>query len=325
MSDYLNRVLITGGTGSLGKALISKLIERNCDRICSYARCEVRAAQLQAEFGDYPGLKVMIGDVRDRHRLEECLPGVDTVIHAAALKRVDGSTTHSGEIHRTNVDGTANVIAAALACSVKRVILISSDKAVHPQNPYGASKLMAEYEILEADQRGRHQDCRFAVCRYGNVLGSRGSVVGLWRSLTARGLPPSLTDVRMTRFWITMPQAVAFVLACIERMRGGEIFLPILPAARLIQLAEAIAPHSIMPLTGLRAGGEKIHERLLTDEESSRARWQTLGWKDETPDTIQVGGEAGDLVPDGFAYCSADGPFGWLGVEEMRNVLKEVH
>ena len=299
---------ITGGTGSLGRALIRHLLDAGAERVCSYARCEVRAARLEAEYMDHPNsqaLRVFVGDVRDPGRLRRVMPGCDVLIHTAALKRVDSGSYHPDEIVKTNVTGTENVIDAALTSGIRKVMFISSDKAVHPQNIYGTSKLMAEYCAISSNSWTQARGLAVSVCRYGNVLGSRGSVVELWRQAVAEGKPLRLTDERMTRFWITLDEAVAFILDSIQRMAGGEIFIPILPSAWLIDLAEAVAPGHPIELIGLRPGGEKLYERLLADEEGWRAKRQAGRIVVAPAHNFWGGPEIeGDPLPLGFTYAS---------------------
>ena len=319
------RFFITGGTGSLGRALIRYLLDAGAERVCSYARCEVRAANLEAEYQEHPNsqaLRIFVGDVRDQERLKRVMPGCDVVIHAAALKRVDSGAYHPDEMLKTNVDGTMNVIQAAMESGVKKLMLISSDKAVHPQNIYGATKLMAEYCAIAANSWTQARGLAVSVCRYGNVLGSRGSVLDIWRRQVAEGKPLQVTDSSITRFWITLEQAVAFILDSIERMAGGEIFLPILPSARLLDLARAVAPDHPFEIIGLRPGGEKLHERLLADEEAWRARKQPGRIVIAPAHNFWGGSEiTGDPLPPGFTYASDTNDW-FLTKEEISEWLK---
>lgn len=323
----MNKFFITGGTGSLGRALIQRLLDVGAERVCSYARCEMRAAKLEEEYQQHPNaqaLRVFVGDVRDRDRLERVMPGCDVVIHAAALKRVDSGSYHPDEMLKTNVLGTQNVIEAAAESGVRKVMLISSDKAVHPQNIYGASKLIAEYCAIASNSWTQARGLAVSVCRYGNVLGSRGSVVEIFRECVENGRWLKLTHLDMTRFWITMPQAVDFVLSSIEQMHGGEIFVPILPSLRLVDLAAAIAPGMVKQLVGLRPGGEKLAERLLSDEEASRARRQKDRIVIPPAHNFWGGPEVeGDPLPPEFTYASDTNDW-WLTKEEIAEWLKRV-
>lgn len=284
------RIAITGATGSLGGALVQALVtDPNVDRIVALSRDEVKSGDLAERFSSSVALRCVLGDVRDRHRLEQVFRGCDTVIHAAALKRITQSVYSPGEIIKTNVVGTMNVIDAAAAAGVSRVLVVSSDKAVEAANLYGASKAMAEGYATQSNSYVYPQGTRVACVRYGNVLGSRGSVVGVWRAQLARGEPLTMTDLRMTRFVITLPQAAAFCLEALDDMDGGEIFVPRLPAARVEDIAYAVAAvfHGVQPtdpgflcprvFSGLRPGGEKLHEALLSREEPSRTVWLDNG------------------------------------------------
>ena len=265
-------ILITGGTGSLGQALVHRLLEGGHQRVVVYSRDEWKQAQLAAQYPTAKALRCFLGDVRDQARLDQALYGIDTVIHAAALKRVDAIAYDPGEAIRTNALGSLHVIDAAIAAGVSRVVCISSDKAVAPTNFYGQTKALMEGYAVAANALGQPRGTAISVVRYGNVLGSRGSVVHLWRALVAAGQPLGITDARMTRFWITMSQAVELVCTALLRMQGGEIFVPKLSAARMIDVAEAMFPGYPTVVTGLRAGGEKLAESLLTPEEVTRTR-----------------------------------------------------
>lgn len=261
------RLLITGGTGSLGHALVKAFLAETDWQLVVFSRDELKQAHMRERFPD-PRLDFRLGDVRDERRLKVALWGVDAVVHAAALKRVDAVAGDPVEVFHTNVKGTFNVLQAALANHIPRTLLISSDKACHATNAYGSSKFAAECLAVAFNTYGYPQGCRASVLRYGNVLGSRGSVVHLWR----RQDPIQITAAGMTRFIVTMPLAVGLVMAALEDMCGGEIFVPRLKAARLEDLAEAVAPGVERQFVGLRPGGEKMHETLLTGEEATRSR-----------------------------------------------------
>src|SRR5215475_1256731 len=265
------RILITGGTGSLGTELVRQLLQRpasEIDRIAIYSRDEQKQEVMRQLFNDHPALRFFIGDVRDERRLELALTGIDTVIHAAALKIVPKGEYDPSEFMKTNVNGTNNVIHACIRMGVRKAILASTDKAVNPVNLYGSSKLMAEKlfvagNALSGSIGGR--GCKFSVVRYGNVVGSRGSVVPLWRALAGQGVPLPLTHPEMTRFWITLNQAADLVLSMIPVMKGGEIFVPKLPAYDLLALAWSIGEQG--DTIGIRPG-EKIHEALISPDEA---------------------------------------------------------
>lgn len=320
------KVLITGGTGSLGSALVRRLLKDEAERIVVYSRDEWKQAQFAQDLGrgsaSDPVLRFFLGDVRDLHRLEQAMHGCDTVIHTAALKRVDAVAYNPSEVRKTNIEGSANVTLAATWAGVAKVLMISSDKACMPTNVYGVSKAQMEHEAVAGNALTIPRGTRVSVVRYGNVLGSRGSVIHTWRAQAAQGLPLTLTHGEMTRFWIMMPQAVEFVLSSLQRMQGGEIFVPKLPAAWMLDLARAFAPEALLHIAEPRPGGEKIHEMLLTEEETARTLdlgdcylvvpplhpWTPREWQ---------GTPVGSL-----RYTSDNAPC--LSVEELRELLREL-
>lgn len=294
----MSSILITGGSGTFGRAFIrATLATGHWSRVISYSRDEMKAAAMVEEFGHHRPFKAFLGDVRDRDRLAVALRGVDTVVHAAALKRVDQGAYSPSEILQTNITGTVNVVTEAIDAGVTRVVVISSDKAVAPTNIYGATKYCAETYAVQANNYGHRSGTKIAAVRYGNVLGSRGSVVHIWRRQLGQGQQLTLTDPRMTRFIMTIEQAVALVWHAIDQMRGGEVFVPLLPSAYMIDLARAIAGDGEFVTTGLRPGGEKMAEALLNEEEPTRTRlidghlvvvpsqheWTSDGWTEGTP------------------------------------------
>ena len=317
-------LLITGGTGSFGKAFLSQILKtRQPDRVIVFSRDELKQYEMRAEFGEDPRIRFFIGDVRDQDRLRMALHGVDYVVHAAALKQVDTAEYNPMEYVKTNVLGSENVISASLEAGVKKVVALSTDKASSPINLYGATKLTADKLFISANHYGWSYGTTFSVVRYGNVMGSRGSVVPYFRSLASRGEPLTITDSRMTRFWITLPQAVDFVLESFETMVGGELYVPRIPSTKITDLAEAIAPGSPLVETGIRPG-EKLHEEMISREDSRRTIRQgnryvvlpTLAqWDFKEP--------PGDAVPDGFAYASDTNDL-WLSVDEIRALLAEL-
>lgn len=264
--------LITGGTGSFGKAFISLLLSNPSFRgnIRIFSRDEFKQYQIQQHYPDDLRLRYFIGDVRDMKRLRRAMSGVDVVVHAAALKQITIAEYNPFEVIKTNILGSQNVVEAALDTEVKRTLLISSDKAVHPVNLYGATKLVAEKIFIQGNAYVGRKKQMFSVTRYGNVLGSRGSVVPLFLKQAKKGLL-TITDKSMTRFWITLPQAAAFVIKSLQQMKGGEIFIPKLPSFKILDLARAIDPRASIQYTGIRPG-EKIHEDLIAPEESSLRR-----------------------------------------------------
>jgi UDP-N-acetylglucosamine 4,6-dehydratase len=321
-------VLVTGGTGSFGRQFVRAVLERyKPRRLVVFSRDELKQFEMQQQF-TAPCMRFFIGDVRDRERLEQAMRGVDIVIHAAALKQVPAAEYNPTECVKTNVHGAENVIAAAISNEVDRVIALSTDKAANPINLYGATKLVSDKLFIAGNNIAGGHRTRFAVVRYGNVVGSRGSVVPLFRKLLSEGaaeLP--VTDSRMTRFWITVEQGVAFVLRNLERMQGGEIFVPKIPSARITDLAEAIAPGTPIRIIGIRPG-EKLHEVMCPQDDSHL----TLEFLDHyviqpaiqfvTPINHARNrlGETGSPVPSGFEYNSGTNPY-FLSLPELRNLL----
>lgn len=269
-------ILITGATGSFGSRLLKELLtETKTQRVVVYSRDELKQYELQQQLESIPGAiartRFFIGDVRDQARLEMALYGIDYVVHAAALKQVTTAEYNPFECIHTNVIGAENVIRASLKTDVKRVIALSTDKAANPINLYGASKLASDKLFIAANNLGRPKECVFSVVRYGNVMGSRGSVIPLFQKLIADGsdhLP--ITDERMTRFWITLSQGVSFVMSCLETMSGGEVFVPKIPSMRITDVATALAPDLPQKMIGLRPG-EKLHEVMVPVDDASNA------------------------------------------------------
>ena len=317
-------ILITGGTGSFGRLYARTLLKRyQLSRLIVYSRDELKQLEMQQEF-THDCMRFFLGDVRDRSRLVQAMNGVDFVIHAAALKQVPAAEYNPTECIKTNIHGAENVIHAALANNVEKVIALSTDKAVNPINLYGATKLASDKLFVAANNlAGRHRT-RFAAVRYGNVVGSRGSVVPLFRRLIAEHadyLP--ITDPRMTRFWITLQEGVDFVLKNFERMRGGEIFVPRIPSVRIVELASAMAPNLPQRIVGIRPG-EKLHEVMCPADDCHL----TLEFEDyfviqpairftEAMDYTTTGlGETGRPVGEGFEYHSGKNPR-FLTIEEI--------
>jgi len=261
-------VLVTGGTGSFGKAFARHVLkERPPRRLIVFSRDELKQHEMQRALGfDDPCIRYFIGDVRDRERLNRAMHGVDIVIHAAAMKQVPACEYNPLEAVKTNIDGATNLVDAAIDNKVPRVVAISTDKAVNPVNLYGATKLVAEKLFVQGNSYAGGGVTRFSCVRYGNVLGSRGSVVPLFKKQRETGAI-TITDERMTRFWITLEQAVKFVVSCADQMQGGEIFVPMIPSMRLMDLARAVAPDCAIKQIGIRPG-EKLHEVLVSRDES---------------------------------------------------------
>lgn len=324
-------ILITGGTGSFGKRCVKTLLERfKPNRVVVYSRDELKQYEMAEEFNQ-PEMRYFIGDVRDRERLRQAMRGIDFVIHAAALKHVPVAEYNPMECIKTNVYGAENVIGAALDNNVERVIALSTDKAANPINLYGASKLASDKLFMAANNVAGYHRTRFSVVRYGNVVGSRGSVLPFFRKLAANGaheLP--ITDPRMTRFWITLQQGVDFVLESLNRMQGGELFVPKLPSARITDLANAVAPHLPHQIVGIRPG-EKLHG-IMCPRDDSRLTLEFNDYYVIRPSitfTMQIDyaisryGEQGRLVQDEFEYNSGTNPH-FLDVDELHSLLAEV-
>ena len=324
-------ILITGGTGSFGKRFVATVLKQfRPKRLVVFSRDELKQFEMQGQFGD-ECLRWFIGDVRDLQRLRQAMENVDIVVHAAALKQVPTSEYNPMESVKTNIHGAENVIQSTLDCGVKQVIALSTDKAANPVNLYGATKLVSDKLFITANNMvGRHPT-RFSVVRYGNVVGSRGSVEPLFRKLIKEGadhLP--ITDERMTRFWITLDQGVAFVLKCFGRMRGGEIFVPKIPSIRVTDLAQAMAPDLPTKIIGIRPG-EKLHEtmcpsddsRLTVEFDDHYVIAPTVTFFSRSNDfSINALGEKGTPVEQGFSYNAGSNPE-FLTVEQIR-ALHEV-
>ena len=260
-------VLVTGGTGSFGKKFVEIMLrDFQPKRLVIFSRDELKQHEMKASGFNHPSLRYFIGDVRDPGRLDRALAGVTVVVHAAALKQVPACEYNPFEAIQTNIMGGRNVIDASINQGVKRILALSTDKAVNPINLYGATKLCAEKMFVQANAYSGARDTRFSCARYGNVVGSRGSVIPMFLEQKRRG-KLTITDPRMTRFWITLEQGVKFVIRCIEQMHGGEIFVPKIPSMRLTDLAQAVAPGCEIEYIGIRAG-EKLHEALVSEDEA---------------------------------------------------------
>ena len=263
-------ILITGGTGSLGKSLVSYLLnETKVRRIAIFSRDELKQQQLRKDFQDDPRLRWFIGDVRDLDRLKRAFHDVDFVIHAAALKQVDTGEYNPMEFIKTNVLGSQNVIDAAIESGVKRVVALSTDKASSPINLYGATKLTADKLFVAANNYSFSYGTTFSVVRYGNVMGSRGSVIPFFQELAKQGEPLPITDLRMTRFWISINEAVKFIVESLQMMTGGELYVPKIPSMKIVDLARAVSPSSKLNEIGMRPG-EKLHEEMISADDSRR-------------------------------------------------------
>ena len=318
-------ILITGGTGSFGKKFIKILLEKyQPNKVIVYSRDELKQFEMGQVY-NAPCMRYFIGDVRDKERLMLAMKGVDFVVHAAALKQVPAAEYNPMECIKTNINGAQNVIDAAIANNVEKVIALSTDKAANPINLYGATKLASDKLFTSANNIVGDGRTRFSVVRYGNVVGSRGSVVPFFKGLIARGateLP--VTDARMTRFWLKLEDGVEFVLKNFQRMQGGEIFIPKIPSMRILDLAKAIAPEAKIKIIGIRPG-EKLHEVMCPSD----LYYETVEFPDhfvikpsieftEKIDyTTNALGEHGQMVEDGFDYNSGNNPH-FLTVEELK-------
>ncbi len=317
-------VLITGGTGSLGKALIDYLIRNTkVRRIAIYSRDELKQHNLRNEIGEDERLRWFIGDIRDLERLKRALHGVDFVIHAAALKQVDTGEYNPMEYIKTNVLGSQNVIDASIEAGVKKVVALSTDKASSPINLYGATKLTADKLFVAANNYSHSYGTTFSVVRYGNVMGSRGSVIPFWKSLADSGQPLPITDLRMTRFWISIDQAVQFVMNSLEMMQGGELYVPRIPSMRITDLAAAVAPHANLVEVGMRPG-EKLHEEMISADDSRRT-FLTEDRYVVTPVVAEWGyvNPSGKPMNEGVAYRSDSNDL-WMSKEDIRVFLNEI-
>ena len=321
-------ILVTGGTGSFGHKFVQRILQAYSPRkIIIYSRDELKQFEMQQVFTD-KCMRFFIGDIRDQDRLAHAVSGVDYIIHAAAMKRVDAAEYNPFECIKTNIDGAQNLIKASLAANVKKVIALSTDKAANPINLYGATKLASDKLFVAANNMAGENRTRFACVRYGNVVGSRGSVVPYFKSLINNGaseLP--ITDSNMTRFWITLDQGVEFVLENFRRMHGGEIFVPKLPSVKILDLAKAYAPDLKTNIVGIRPG-EKLHEVMCPADDSHL----TIEFEDhfviapsikfhskEIDYTVNAIGDTGRRVPRGFEYSSGDNPE-YLTVDGIRSV-----
>ena len=316
-------VLVTGGTGSFGKAFVSELLEsHDPQRIVIFSRDELKQYECRELFDDDPRLRWFLGDIRDLPRLNRAMHGVDHVVHAAALKQVDTAEYNPFEFVKTNIIGSQNVIEACIDAGVKKVVALSTDKASSPINLYGATKLTADKLFITGNHYAAAYVTRFSVVRYGNVMGSRGSVIPFFRRLGEAGQSLPITDLRMTRFFITLPQAVRFVLDSFEIMQGGELYVPRIPSMKITDLAQAVVPGAAMHSSGLRPG-EKLHEEMISAEEGRR----TLRLGDRyvlQPDLASWGYQPpadGEPVPDGFHYTS-DTNDQWFTLAEITKILE---
>ena len=313
-------VLVTGGTGSFGKKFVETMLRNyHPQKLIVFSRDELKQHDMRVAGFDNPSLRYFIGDVRDPQRLERALSGVTVVVHTAALKQVPACEYNPFEAVQTNIMGGRNVIDAAINRGVRRILALSTDKAVNPINLYGATKLCAEKMFVQANAYSGAQATRFSCARYGNVVGSRGSVVPVFLEQRKSG-KITVTDPRMTRFWITLEQGVRFVINCIENMHGGEIFVPKIPSMKLVDMAQALAPGCEVEYVGIRAG-EKLHEVLVSEDEArntlelddmfvvqpAHSWWRKENWKNARP------------LEEGFRYAS-DNNARWMTGAELQQL-----
>jgi len=317
-------ILLTGGTGSFGRKFTKVVLdELKPTKLIIYSRDELKQYDMQQQFASYSNIRFFIGDVRDKERLKMALKGVDYLIHAAALKHVPLMEYNPAEAVKTNIMGAMNIIGASLETKVEKVIALSTDKACSPINLYGATKLCSDKLFVAANSYSGTGGTKFSVVRYGNVVGSRGSVIPLFLKKKKTGVLP-ITDSRMTRFWITLEQAVRFVLKNFQRMHGGEIFIPKIPSMKIMDLAKAIAPECRAEVIGIRPG-EKMHEVMISKDDGRNTKelddcyiiqpafhWWSLESHSE-----------GRCVPEGFRY-SSDTNKAWLTDEELKEMMKDI-
>ncbi len=318
-------ILVTGGTGSFGKKFIEIMLkEYHPHKLIVFSRDELKQHEMQAAGFSHPSLRYFIGDIRDQQRCRRAFEGVNLVVHAAALKQVPACEYNPMEAIKTNILGSGNVIDAAIDSSVSRVVALSTDKAVNPVNLYGATKLAAEKLFIQSNAYAGAKNTRFSCVRYGNVVGSRGSVVPVFLKQRETGRV-TVTDERMTRFWISLEQGVRFVIRAAENMHGGEVFVPKIPSMTVADLARAVAPDAAIDYIGIRAG-EKLHEVLISEDEAR----QTVDLEDmyvvQPAESLWFGRDwesKGRLLEDGFRYASNTNEQ-WLNVDEISRIIAPI-
>ena len=324
--DWKNQVvLVTGGTGSFGKKFVETMLrDYHPRKIIVFSRDELKQHEMRISGFDHPDLRYFIGDVRDLNRLRRAMQGVDIVVHTAALKQVPACEYNPMEAIKTNILGSSNVIEAALDAGVGKVMALSTDKAVNPINLYGATKLAAEKLFVQSNAYAGGTATRYSSVRYGNVVGSRGSVIPVFLNQKNKE-KLTITDERMTRFWITLDQGISFVIRCIEQMQGGEVFVPKIPSMKVVDIAKVIAPDAELEAIGIRPG-EKLHEVLIHEDEArltieledmfvvqpSEALWFGHAWQD-----------IGQPLPDGFRFAS-DSNSDWLSIDQIKEIVSRI-
>jgi UDP-N-acetylglucosamine 4,6-dehydratase/5-epimerase len=318
-------VLVTGGTGSFGKKFIHTLLkEHEPAKVIIYSRDELKQHEMRQAGFNSPKLRYFIGDVRDRDRLYRALHGVEIVVHAAALKQVPACEYNPQEAIKTNINGTSNVIEAAIDMGVKRVLALSTDKAVNPVNLYGATKLAAEKLVIQSNSYAGSGVTRLSCVRYGNVVGSRGSVVPVFIEQRKKA-KITITDERMTRFWITLDQGVRFVMSCIERMQGGEVFVPKIPSMTITDLAKAVAPAAQVEVIGIRPG-EKLHEVLISEDEARTTIELENMYIVQPAEVLWFGHtweQMGRRLADDYRYASNTNTQ-WLTIEDLKKIIAPI-
>lgn len=314
-------ILVTGGTGSFGKEFVSDLLKNHDpEKVIVFSRDELKQFEMKVQLGEDSRLRYFIGDIRDKDRLMRAFTNVDYIVHAAALKQVDTGEYNPREFILTNIIGSQNVVDAAIDSGVSRVIALSTDKASSPINLYGATKLTADKLFTAANVYGTNSHTFFSVVRYGNVMGSRGSIIPLFKELAAKGMEIPITDKRMTRFWITLDQAVSFVQEAFREMNGGELFVPRIPSMRITDLATALAPDSNIKEIGIRPG-EKLHEEMISADDSRRTVKQKNRYviSPISPEWSYLE-PSGEKLPEGFSYKSDTNDL-WLTIDDIKNLV----
>ena len=314
-------ILVTGGTGSFGSAFVRTILARaKPSRVVVFSRDELKQYEMAQSIGEDPRIRFFIGNVREYERLYRALEGIDIVIHAAALKQVPATEYNPYEAVKTNVMGAQHIVDAAIDQKVSRIIALSTDKASSPINLYGATKLVSDKLFVQGNAYAGKKDTRFSVVRYGNVVGSRGSIVPAFRQLAEQGRPLPITDERMTRFWITIKQAVGFVIDRLSDMHGGELFVPKIPSMKVVDLAKAIAPRAPIEIIGIRPG-EKLHEEMISADIARDTRDMGSYYMCEPQGAPwYTRADRGQACPEGFSYSSDKNP-DWLTVEMLRGIV----
>ena len=314
-------VLVTGGTGSFGKSCIRRILQDDqINKVIVFSRDELKQFEMQSIFKS-PKLRYFLGDVRDFQRLKQATDGVDVIIHAAAIKQIPAAEYNPMEAIKTNIIGAENIVNVAIANGVEKVLALSTDKAANPANLYGATKLCSDKLMVAGNILAGKHPTRFAVVRYGNVLGSRGSVIPFFQEQQKLGVLP-ITDIRMTRFWLTIEEGVQFVLDSLERMQGGEIFVPKIPSFKVIDVAKVVAPDTPTKIIGIRPG-EKLHEVMITEDDSNFTVEFEKYYAILAPFLMESNfySKNGSKVPFGFSFTSENNNY-WHSVESFRAVLQ---